>query len=446
LNELPTTNGATIAELAKTRQRIRMSGFAPSWNAIPNITSDEVALLTQLESPNVSVRTVLESKQHFAEAIELLAADALSNDGKLQQYLRNRGLTERTIEGVAENFRSFFISTTILDKEHPHIAESILLNLLANSKEGIEKIVIKGDGVEGASAGGKFVKTYHLPSFSHPVTFLNQVLHDMHMDIDNTATHFPLMVQPWVAGISRSVQLSLPQRYIPSNVNLVDFALTHQAFQPDSNQFSGAVAEFKPFSSVTKNPEQATHILLAIEAIIHQILIRHGFPKGLPELINTKAFTTFGMDFLQTPENHIKLIDLNPRMTGVLHLLAQSHQQNFSGESGLTMIPLQALTTQELTTLVEEQGQARTTSLLGNFIHGLLKTLGKQNNVELLPLKTELLTFPSPFHNNQPMAIFGQYVQFIGDKSTTLCQKIFQEGSAIAQQTTLLTDFLKKYR
>jgi hypothetical protein len=152
------------------------------------------------------------------------------------------------------------------------------------------------------------------------------------------------------------------------------------------------------------------------------------------------------MDFLQTPENHIKLIDLNPRMTGVLHLLAQSHQQNFSGESGLTMIPLQALTTQELTTLVEEQGQARTTSLLGNFIHGLLKTLGKQNNVELLPLKTELLTFPSPFHNNQPMAIFGQYVQFIGDKSTTLCQKIFQEGSAIAQQTTLLTDFLKKYR
>jgi hypothetical protein len=76
----------------------------------------------------------------------------------------------------------------------------------------------------------------------------------------------------------------------------------------------------------------------------------------------------------------------------------------------------------------------------------LLITLGEQNNVELLPLKTEIVTYPSPFHNNQPMAILGQYVQFIGSQSTTLCQELFEQGFGLAKYSTSLTDFLKKYR
>ena len=446
LNGLPTSQAAIIEELKNSNQRIKLCGFDPSWNAIPNITPAEATVLTQLESPNMAIRTVLESKQNFATAIETLAADALNTEGTLQHYLRERGLPKQTIEGVSENFRALFIPSTVVEPYQNSVVEGLLRSFLDSTNQGLQTIVIKGDGLHGASAGGEFVKTYHLNAFSHPIQFLQQVLQDMHITLENPATHFPLVVQPWVAGTSRSVQLSLPKHYVANQVNLIDFALTNQAMKGDNNQFLGSLAEFQPLSKVTQNTEQATHLLLAIEAVMHQILIKNGYPNGLPELIHTQAFTTFGMDFLQTPENKLKLIDLNPRLTGALHVLAQSYQQNISGKQGCTVIPLEGLTTEDLTTLIQEEGVAKTSSLLANFIQGLLITLGEQNNVELLPLKTEIVTYLSPFHNNQPMAILGQYVQFIGSQSTTLCQELFEQGFGLAKYSTSLTDFLKKYR
>jgi len=436
----------SLEALQASPKPIMTTAYDTGWEAIAGLTSEEIAFLRRQELPNLQIRQILESKVNFANAVNALAQTVYSSDGLLKQYLRDRNLPQKTIDGVAESFRSFFPTTTVLDPNKVNLLDTLKASYDA-SVQYSPQIVIKGEPKQG-SYGGQQVHIYDLSRYADSTAFANQVLLDQNLSTVNTTNHFPLIVQNFEAGTSGSVQLAFPQHPNQQKVNLVDFALTKQVLTPQEN-YIGSVANFNSLDSLTRTPEEASHLLLSLEAVMHQILINHGYTGGLPEAIQEKALKTFGIDFIRTAQGGLKLIDLNPRRTGALPLLAQSYQKQLLGTQASVSLILGGLPPEQLGALVAEEGTKSASQKIGSFIQFQLAEIARQCNVEILPLGTTLATSvikKLPNHNeevNLPFAMLAQEIQILGNQSVEVCQQLFAKGLHLAEASPL-TQFLTK--